>query len=83
MDETAIALAKTCVETVDAELDVKPEIQVFGKACHQQRNVGYYSDVSMHYNYSTNPSLTGVSVHRIGLAPRPALGVGRSLGRPT
>lgn len=53
MDETAIELAKTCVETVDAELDVKPEIQVFGKACHQQRNVGYYSDVSMHYNYST------------------------------
>jgi len=53
MDADMVALAALCVETVDAELDIKPEIKVYNKVCHQQRNVGYYSDVSKHYNYST------------------------------
>jgi len=46
-------LLKQCINTVDAELDVKPEIMVFGKVCHQQRSLGFYSDKSKGYNYST------------------------------
>lgn len=38
---------------IDAELDITPEIIVYGKLCHQQRNVGFYSDTSIGYNYST------------------------------
>lgn len=34
------------------ELDIKPEIRVYGKICHQQRDVGFYSDESSGYKYS-------------------------------
>ena len=46
-------LIEKCVETVDSELDVNPEIRVFGKECHQHRSIGFYSDTSKGYNYST------------------------------
>jgi len=46
-------LLKQCINTIDTELDVKPEILVFGKVCHQQRSIGFYSDTSKGYNYST------------------------------
>ena len=47
------ALLSTCIEAVDAELDSNPEIIVYGKVCHQHRSVGFYSDTSHGYNYST------------------------------
>mgnify|MGYP002634563107 CR=1 FL=1 len=46
-------LIRICVETVDLELDINPEIIVYGKKCNQHRSVGFYSDVSLGYNYST------------------------------
>ncbi len=46
-------LVKICVETVDAELHVNPEVVVFGKVCHQQRCVGFYSNTSAGYQYSS------------------------------
>ena len=33
-------------------LEVRPEIEVFGKICHQNRNVGFFSDDSIGYRYS-------------------------------
>lgn len=34
------------------ELNIKPEIFVYGRKCHQQRDVGFYSDESQGYTYS-------------------------------
>jgi alkylated DNA repair dioxygenase AlkB len=34
------------------ELDIKPIIYIFGKECHQRRDVGHFSDVSSGYKYS-------------------------------
>ena len=45
-------IIRQCVETVDAELIVKPEITVFGKVCKQNRSIGFYSDTSVGYYYS-------------------------------
>ncbi len=45
-------LLKECVDEIDNLLEVKPEIQMFGKICHQQRNIGFFSDVSIGYKYS-------------------------------
>ena len=53
LDEDIYNLIEKCVETVDSELDVNPEIRVFGKICHQQRSIGFYSDTSKGYNYSS------------------------------
>lgn len=46
-------LIEDCVEAVDSELDINPEIRIFGKECHQHRSIGFYSDTSKGYNYST------------------------------
>ena len=54
LDDNIIALVAQCVEAVDSELDVRPEIIVFGKVCHQNRSVGFYSDTSKGYNYSSS-----------------------------
>jgi len=54
LDEYAMNLIQCCVETVDNELDVNPEIKIYGKICHQHRCIGFYSDISKGYNYSTS-----------------------------
>ena len=54
IDADICQLIETCVRTIDIELDVNPEIIVYGKACHQHRSVGFYSDTSRGYNYSTS-----------------------------
>lgn len=54
LEEEICELIKVCVETVDEELDVKPEIMVYGKVCKQHRNIGFYSDTSKGYNYSSS-----------------------------
>jgi hypothetical protein len=46
-------LIEECIEAIDLELDVNPEIILFGKTCHQHRSVGFYSDTSKGYNYSS------------------------------
>ncbi len=46
-------LIEECVELIDSELDVNPEIMVYGKVCHQHRSIGFYSDTSKGYNYSS------------------------------
>ena len=43
---------RNCVATVDSELEVQPEIFIFGKVARQRRNVGFYSDTSVGYRYS-------------------------------
>ena len=48
IDADICQLIETCVRTIDAELDV------YGKTCHQHRSVGFYSDTSRGYNYSTS-----------------------------
>jgi alkylated DNA repair dioxygenase AlkB len=48
-----IELINTCVSQVKNELIDRPEIVVFGKKCKQQRRVGFFSNESCGYNYST------------------------------
>ena len=45
-------LLKQCCEEVKSKLIEKPEIRVYGKICHQNRNIGFFSDVSIGYKYS-------------------------------
>jgi len=54
LDADKLELLKTCCETIDSLLDLKPEIIIYGKVCHQQRSVGFFSDESSGYNYSTS-----------------------------
>lgn len=37
-------------------LNTKPTILVYGRKCHQQRDVGFYSDMSQGYKYSNTMS---------------------------
>jgi alkylated DNA repair dioxygenase AlkB len=53
LDEDIIKLLEQCVNEIHLELDYHPEIKVFNKICHQQRSIGFYSDTSKGYNYST------------------------------
>ena len=41
-----------CVSEVQDKLLVKPPIVLFGKVCHQQRDIGFFSDTSKGYYYS-------------------------------
>lgn len=54
IEEDIVTLLKTCVQEIEPELDHRPEIKIYGKICHQQRSVGFYSDTSKGYNYSTS-----------------------------
>lgn len=58
LEEDIFNLIEECLVTIDNELDVNPEIIVYGKICHQHRSVGFYSDVSKGYNYSTSNTPT-------------------------
>ncbi len=41
-----------CVQEIKGHLIVKPKIVMFGKEVSQQRNIGFFSDVSVGYHYS-------------------------------
>jgi alkylated DNA repair dioxygenase AlkB len=45
-------LLKNCVDEVKDKLEVKPEIKIFGKIKHQKRDVGFFSNDSIGYQYS-------------------------------
>lgn len=47
-----VDLLQTCRDDIVGQLQEKPEITVFGKKCHQQRNIGFFSDFSKGYTYS-------------------------------
>ncbi len=52
LEQNIILLIKKCVNEVNNELDYHPEINIFNKICHQQRSIGFFSDISKGYNYS-------------------------------
>lgn len=45
-------LIEKIIEEIQGNLEVKPEIIVFGKVCNQNRNIAFYSNDSIGYNYS-------------------------------
>ena len=45
-------LLEQCISYVDPQLEERPEIIVYGKPCRQHRNIGFFSDESIGYNYS-------------------------------
>lgn len=45
-------LVEKCVIETKDKLNYHPEIIVFGRICHQQRSVGFFSDESKGYSYS-------------------------------
>lgn len=51
-DHALAPLVRACIEGVEGRLHAKPPIVLFGKVCHQQRDVGFFSDVAEGYVYS-------------------------------
>lgn len=51
-------LIKQCVEEIKDQLDIEPEIIVYGRVCKQRRDVSFFSNTSIGYKYSgkTAPS---------------------------
>ena len=47
-----LELIDQCIKDVRERLVHRPEIKVFGKICHQPRDVGFFSDESVGYKYS-------------------------------
>jgi alkylated DNA repair dioxygenase AlkB len=45
-------LLEQIVEGIKDELEIRPEIIVYGKICKQNREVGFFSDESIGYEYS-------------------------------
>ena len=45
-------LLEKCITDIEPQLEIKPEIIIFGKKCKQQRNIGFFSDKSNGYKYS-------------------------------
>lgn len=45
-------LVKSCIEDIKDKLKIRPEIKIYGKTCHQARDVGFFSDSSIGYQYS-------------------------------
>jgi len=44
-------IVNSSITEIENLLDITPEIVVFGKKCKQNRDVGFFSDVSEGYNY--------------------------------
>jgi alkylated DNA repair dioxygenase AlkB len=40
------------IKEIDSTLFIKPQIKIYDKICHQQRNIGFFSDTSIGYKYS-------------------------------
>lgn len=53
LEPEMVMILEECVQQIDSELDYHPEIKIFDKICHQQRSIGFYSDTSKGYNYSS------------------------------
>ena len=51
-------LIEKCIAEIEDKLDIDPEIFVYGKKCHQHRNVGFFSNKSIGYNYSKKLQLS-------------------------
>jgi alkylated DNA repair dioxygenase AlkB len=45
-------LLEECISDIKPQLEERPGIMIFGKECHQKRNVGFFSDKSVGYKYS-------------------------------
>lgn len=45
-------LLEDCVDDISKKLLERPEIVVYGRICHQNRDVGFFSDESKGYSYS-------------------------------
>lgn len=51
-------LLNYCYLEIKSKLLIKPEIYLFGKKCYQHRNVGFFSDTSIGYEYSNKLMLS-------------------------
>lgn len=51
-----LELLELCVEETIPQLEIRPEIIVYGRKCNQNRNVGFFSDTSIGYYYSNQLS---------------------------
>jgi alkylated DNA repair dioxygenase AlkB len=46
------SLILRCINEIQGKLLERPKIIVYGKECHQNRNIGFFSDTSIGYRYS-------------------------------
>ena len=51
-------IVATCAKEIDATLQYKPQIKLYGKICHQHRSIGFYSNDSIGYKYSGQIALS-------------------------
>ena len=58
LDAEVMQLIAECVSAVDGELDLKPEIELFGKLFRQKRDIGFFSDESRGYAYSSTIAIS-------------------------
>lgn len=47
-----LSLVEKCIDEIDSKLLSRPEIIIYGKVCHQHRDVGFFSNESIGYKYS-------------------------------
>ena len=52
IDSIIISIIETIITDIKQKLLIKPTIRLFGKECHQQRDVGFFSNTSIGYKYS-------------------------------
>lgn len=45
-------LVETCINDVKELLLIRPTLIIYGRVCHQNRDVGFFSDESIGYKYS-------------------------------
>lgn len=45
-------LIKRCIEEIKDNLEIRPEIKIYGRKLNQNRDIGFYSDESKGYQYS-------------------------------
>lgn len=52
LDPTWAQKIADCAAEIDSTLIHRPQITVYGKICHQNRSIGFYSNSSIGYRYS-------------------------------
>ena len=52
-DPVIVKIVSSCVSDIKDSLQIRPPIKVFNRECRQARDVGFFSDVSEGYHYST------------------------------
>ena len=51
MPPADLGMLDAAVDEIEGQLEAKPPIELYGKVCHQQRDVGFFADPEVTYGY--------------------------------